>query len=62
VLVTLAVDNTTLGDAVRGLGDPLPVEDRESADLRIEAMKRFVDRHRDFLEIAYTPADLRASL
>ncbi|MCL6649652.1 MAG: hypothetical protein K6U89_15120 [Chloroflexi bacterium] len=22
-------------------------------------MKRFVDRHRDFMEIAYTPEDLR---
>jgi microsomal dipeptidase-like Zn-dependent dipeptidase len=59
VLVALAVNNKTLGDAVRGPGDPLPVEDRQSADLQINEIKQFVERHRDFMEIAYTPADLR---
>ena len=59
VLVALAVNNKTLGDAVRGPGDPLPVEDKQSADLQIDEIKQFVERHRDFMEIAYTPADLR---
>ena len=59
VLVALAVNNKTLGDAVRGPGDPLPVEDKQSADLQINEIKQFVERHRDFMEIAYTPADLR---
>jgi microsomal dipeptidase-like Zn-dependent dipeptidase len=59
VLVALAVNNKTLGDAVRGPGDPLPTDDKQSADRQINEIKQFVERHRDFMEIAYTPADLR---
>jgi microsomal dipeptidase-like Zn-dependent dipeptidase len=58
VLVALAINSKTMGDAVRGPGDPLPVTDKASADLQIEEIKQFVNRH-DFMEIAYTPADLR---
>lgn len=59
VMVALAVNNKTLADSVRGPGDNLPNTDKESADLQIEEMKRFVGRHSGWMEIAYTAADLR---
>jgi hypothetical protein len=66
VIVALAVNNKTLGDAVapspfvlgfRGAGD-YPTDDKASADLQIEETKKFVDRHSDFMEIAYSAPDL----
>jgi len=59
VIVALAVNNKTLGDGVRGPGDPLPTTDKESADLQIDEIKAFAGRHTDLMEIAYSPADLR---
>jgi microsomal dipeptidase-like Zn-dependent dipeptidase len=57
VMVALAVNNKTLGDAVAGPGD-LPTDDRSAADLQTQRMKEFVGRHTDFMQIAYTPAEL----
>lgn len=59
VIVALAVNNKTVADAVRGPGDILPNTDRESADLQIRELRSFVGRHSDWMEIAYTAADLR---
>jgi hypothetical protein len=58
VMVALAVNNKTLADAVRGPGDKLPDDDRGSAGVQIQRMKEFVARHKAFMEIAYSPADL----
>ncbi|MFZ1699290.1 MAG: hypothetical protein WBO10_17010 [Pyrinomonadaceae bacterium] len=58
VMVALATHNATLAAAVSGPGDG-PTDDKGSADLQIAEMKAFVGRHNDFMEIAYTPADLR---
>jgi microsomal dipeptidase-like Zn-dependent dipeptidase len=58
VMVALATNNRTLGDAVSGPGD-LPTDDRASADLQLSEIKLFVARHPDFMEVALTAADLR---
>jgi microsomal dipeptidase-like Zn-dependent dipeptidase len=58
VMVALAVNNKTLADAVRGPGDKLPDNDKDSAALQIQKTKEFVKRHQDFMEIAYSPRDL----
>jgi VCBS repeat protein len=57
VMVALAVNNKTLGDATAGPGD-YATDDKSSADLQIAETKGFVGRHPDFMEIAYTSADL----
>ncbi len=58
VLVALAVNNRTLGDAVHGpLGFPL-ADDARAVDIQIDQTKKFVSRH-DFMEIAYSSADLK---
>jgi microsomal dipeptidase-like Zn-dependent dipeptidase len=62
VMVALAVNNKTLATGALGLaaaapGDP-PIDDVASADLQIAELKNFVYRHRDFMEIAYSSADL----
>lgn len=58
VMVALAVNNLTIASGVSGNGDG-PTDDKASADLQIKEIKAFVGRHNDFMEIAYTPADLR---
>lgn len=58
VLVALAMNNATLAAGVAGPGDG-PTDDKASADLQIKEMKAFVSRHNDFMEIAYSPTDLR---
>jgi microsomal dipeptidase-like Zn-dependent dipeptidase len=58
VLVALAVNNQTLAAAVSGPGDG-PTDDKGSGDLQIEETKSFVGRHSDFMEVAYSPKDLR---
>src|ERR1700674_3573245 len=58
VMVALAVNNKTLGDSTAGPGDG-PTEDKASADLQIAETKAFVGRHSDFMEVAYTSADLQ---
>lgn len=58
VIVALAVNNKTLGDAVIGPGDALPTDDKGSADLQIAEIQSFVGRHADFMEVARSSADL----
>src|SRR5215472_2432876 len=57
VMVALAVNNKTLGDATAGPGD-YPTDDKSSVDLQIRETKAFVGRHADFMEAAYSPADV----
>lgn len=57
VMVALAVNNKTLGDATAGPGD-YPTDDKASADLQITETKAFISRHNDFMETAYSSGDL----
>lgn len=57
VMVALAVNNKTTADAVAGPGD-YATDDKTSADLQLVEIKSFVGRHSDFMEIAYSSADL----
>ncbi|MFM9910108.1 MAG: membrane dipeptidase [Chitinophagaceae bacterium] len=56
VLVTLAVNNELLGNMVSG--DP-PYDDKSTADLQLDEIKNFVERHNDFMELALTTSDMR---
>lgn len=56
VMVALAVNSELLAELINGNS---PKDDKNSADLQIDEIKSFVGRHSDFMEIAYTPADLR---
>lgn len=58
VMVALATHNQTLAAATSGPGDG-PTDDKGSADVQIDETIRMVDRHKDFMEIARSPADLR---
>ena len=58
VMVALATHNQTLAAAVSGPGDG-PTDDKGSADLQIDETKALVGRHRDFMEIADSAADVR---
>lgn len=58
VMVALAVNSETVAAALAGPGD-LPGDDRSAVRLQIEEMKRMVARHPDFMEVAYSPADMR---
>ncbi len=58
VMVALAVNNATLAAAVSGPGDG-PNDDANSADLQIKEMKDLVARHPDFMEVAFSAADIR---
>ena len=58
VLVALATHNSTLAAVASGPGDG-PNDDATSADLQIKEMKALVARHSDFMEVAFSPADLR---
>jgi microsomal dipeptidase-like Zn-dependent dipeptidase len=58
VMVALAVNNQTLAAALSGPGDG-PTDDKGSGDLQIEEIKSFVDRHSDFMKVAYSAKDLR---
>ncbi|MDQ3180736.1 MAG: hypothetical protein M3Q33_09470 [Acidobacteriota bacterium] len=58
VMVALAMNNQTLASAVAGPGDA-PVTDKESGDLQIKETIAFVKRHNDFMEVAYSSADVR---
>lgn len=61
VMVALAVNNKTLGDALTiGTisGHDLPTDDRSEADLQIAEIKSFVGRHPDFMEVALSSADI----
>jgi Membrane dipeptidase (Peptidase family M19) len=78
VMVALAVNNKTLGDAATvantdgtqvppaqpgGAGVPgpavdLPTDDKTSADIQIDEIKKFVARHSDFMEVALSSDDV----
>jgi len=57
VMVSLAVNNRTIAAAVMGPGD-INGDDAASAQIQLDEMKVMVGQH-DWMEIAYTPADLR---
>jgi microsomal dipeptidase-like Zn-dependent dipeptidase len=57
VMVALAVNNKTIGDMTAGPGD-YPTDDKDSADKQIAETKAFIARHRDFMEVASSSADL----
>jgi microsomal dipeptidase-like Zn-dependent dipeptidase len=58
VMVALATNNKTLGDAVAGNGDG-PTDDKASADLQLTETKAWVNRHPDFMELAFNAADIK---
>jgi microsomal dipeptidase-like Zn-dependent dipeptidase len=58
VMVALAVNNKTLADTVGGPHDG-PDDDRSSADLQLDELTDFVDRHHDFMQVAYSSNDLQ---
>ncbi|HEX2900221.1 MAG TPA: membrane dipeptidase, partial [Bacteroidia bacterium] len=58
VMVALAVNSETVAASMAGPGD-LPTDDRSAGDLQISEIKKMVARHEDWMEIAYTSADLR---
>jgi microsomal dipeptidase-like Zn-dependent dipeptidase len=68
VMVALAVNNKTLGEVVTGgnlqllagPGTRLATDDKGSADTQIESIKKFVQRHGDFMAIASSSADLKS--
>lgn len=56
VMVALTVNSELLAKILNG---DSPQDDKASADLQIDEIKTFIGRHPDFMEIAYTPVDLR---
>jgi Membrane dipeptidase (Peptidase family M19) len=57
VMVALAVSSNVLADASETGG---PNDDLRSMNTQVTKMKEFFSRHRGFMEIAYTPAQLRS--
>lgn len=57
VLVALATNNKTLADALAGSGDG-PTDDKAIADLQVDEIIAFVERHKDFMEVALSAADV----
>ena len=55
VLVALAVNNPLLAELVQG---DLAHDDKGSADLQIPAIIAFVNRHSDFMQVAYSSSDI----
>jgi len=56
VMIALTVNSELLANILNG---DEPKDDKGSADLQIDEIKSFVGRHNDFMEVAYSPADLR---
>ena len=56
VMVALTVNSETLAQMLNG---NTPYDDKSTADKQICAMKRFVDQHSDFMQIAYSARDAR---
>ncbi len=56
VMVALTVNSELLAEIING--DP-PYDDKSVADLQIDETVSFVNRHKDFMEIAYSAADVR---
>ncbi len=59
VMVALATNNKTLGDAVSGSGETIKTDDKSSADLQLSELRMFIGRHPDFMELALGPADIK---
>jgi hypothetical protein len=58
VMVALAHNNKVFGE-VAAHADPVPKDDVSSGNLQIQEIISFVGRHSDFMEVAYTSADLK---
>ena len=56
VMVALCVNNSLLGSASKGDG---PIDDQTVGEHQINALKEFVARHDDFMEIALDPFEFR---
>jgi microsomal dipeptidase-like Zn-dependent dipeptidase len=56
VMVALSVNSMTFA---KGLDGNQPYDDKTIGDSQLKEMKRLVARHKDFMEIAYSSADLR---
>jgi microsomal dipeptidase-like Zn-dependent dipeptidase len=56
VMVSLAVTNSLLAEAASA---DQYIDDKSSVELQLIEMRKFVQRHSDFMEIAKSPADLR---
>lgn len=56
VMVALTVNNEMLAEILNGDG---PFDDKTVADVQTDEMIAMVNRHRDFMEIAYSAADVR---
>lgn len=56
VIVALTVNSELLATITNGDG---PFDDKSVATQQITEMKLFVNRHNDFMEIAYSPTDMR---
>ncbi len=56
VIVALTVNSELLATISNGDG---PFDDKTVADEQIAEMKLFVSRHNDFMEVAYSPTDMR---
>lgn len=56
VIVALTVNSEILAEILNG--DP-PYDDKSVADVQIDETVRFVNAHNDFMEIAYSKADLQ---
>lgn len=57
VMVALAVNSKLLGDLAAGPGD-FATDDLASGDQQIDATIAFVNRHSDFMEVAYRSSDV----
>ena len=60
VMVALALNNRTIADAVSGQGASSDIwpDDKASADLQVAETIAFVGRHSDFMQVAYSSADV----
>jgi microsomal dipeptidase-like Zn-dependent dipeptidase len=56
VMVALTVNSMTFA---KGIDGNQPYDDKTTGNLEVEQMKRLVARHRGWMEIAYSAADLR---
>lgn len=56
IMVALTVNSELLAELING---NQPYDDKYVADLQTDEMIAMVSRHSDFMEIAYSPADLR---
>jgi microsomal dipeptidase-like Zn-dependent dipeptidase len=56
VMVTLTVNSELLGAVLSGDG---PMDDKNVANMQLDEIQAFVDRHQDFMQIARTPQEMR---